>query len=71
LVAVAADQVRQWVPFLCHYLLACLLVVVASGDALYIIKSTSRLGWPLKVSQSKPWTLNRPQKLGWPLKAST
>ena len=53
------DQVRQWVPFLCHYLLACLLVLVAIADAVYMIK-TSRDGvvalvWPLKVG---PWTLN-------------
>ena len=49
LVAVSGDQVLEWVPFLCHYLLACVLVLVASADALYISSVTSRLVWPLKV----------------------
>jgi hypothetical protein len=59
LVAVVADQVRQWVPYLCHYLLACLLVFVASTDALYMVKTARdgviTLNWPLKVC---PQTLN-------------
>ena len=32
LVDVVADQVRQWVPYLCHFLLAVVLVFVASAE---------------------------------------
>jgi hypothetical protein len=54
LVAVVVDQVRQWVPDLYFYILACVLVVVACADSVFIIKRT-RDGvlaavWPLKVS---------------------
>ncbi|KAJ1484622.1 hypothetical protein T484DRAFT_2492966 [Baffinella frigidus] len=52
LVAVVVDQVRQWVPDLYFYILACVLVVVASADSVLITKMT-RDGvlavWPLKV----------------------
>ncbi|KAJ1484669.1 hypothetical protein T484DRAFT_1893956, partial [Baffinella frigidus] len=52
LVAVVVDQVRQWVPDLYFYILACVLVVVACADSVFIIKRT-RDGvlaavWPLK-----------------------
>lgn len=53
LVAVATDQVRQWVPFLVLYIVACLLVVGMAGNAMYVVKITREgiLGvlWPLKV----------------------
>jgi len=53
LVAVVRDQVRQWVPFVCFYILAALLVIVAVFDSVFIIKMT-RDGvlngvWPLKI----------------------
>ncbi|KAJ1484652.1 hypothetical protein T484DRAFT_1893922 [Baffinella frigidus] len=54
LVAVVVDQVRQWVPDLYFYILACVLVVVACADSMLIIKMIQddrvlRAVWPLKV----------------------
>ncbi|KAJ1486742.1 hypothetical protein T484DRAFT_1788766, partial [Baffinella frigidus] len=53
LVAVVADQIRQWVPFLFLYILACLLVIAMLVDAGYIMKITRdgvlSVTWPLKM----------------------
>ena len=51
--ALAFDLVRQWVPYLCFFLLACVLVLAASADSVFIIKMTREgvlsAAWPLKV----------------------
>ena len=48
---VVADQ---WVPYLCHFLLAVVLVFVASADAMYMVQKAIdgvlTLNWPLKVT---------------------
>ena len=46
-------------PYLCHYVLACLLVFVACADAAYMVKvthdgTTRALVWPLKVPPPQP-----------------
>ena len=50
---------RQWVPYLCHYLLAVVLVFFASADAMYMVQKAMdgvlTLNWPLKV---RPETIN-------------
>ena len=51
LVALIVDQLRAWVPDVCFYILACVLVLVASADSVFISNITrdAAVVWPLKV----------------------
>ena len=50
--ALIVDQLRAWVPDICFYILACVLVLVASADSVFISNITrdaAAVAWPLKV----------------------
>ena len=53
LVAVLTDQLRRWVPYICFYVLAVVLVIAAITDAMYVVKlfhdGVVTTIWPLKV----------------------
>ncbi|KAJ1482504.1 hypothetical protein T484DRAFT_1803840 [Baffinella frigidus] len=53
LVAVLTDLLREWVPYMCFYVLAVVLVIAAITDAIYVVKLFSdgvlTIIWPLKV----------------------
>eukprot|EP00290_Baffinella_frigidus_P018838 CAMPEP_0180198638 /NCGR_PEP_ID=MMETSP0987-20121128/5287_1 /TAXON_ID=697907 /ORGANISM="non described non described, Strain CCMP2293" /LENGTH=480 /DNA_ID=CAMNT_0022153679 /DNA_START=127 /DNA_END=1566 /DNA_ORIENTATION=+ len=53
LVAVITDQLRRFVPYVCFYVLAVVLVIAAITDAMYVMKlfrdGVLTIIWPLKV----------------------
>ncbi|KAJ1484706.1 hypothetical protein T484DRAFT_1796209, partial [Baffinella frigidus] len=52
LVAVIADQLRLFLPYLCFFVLAVVMVIAAITDAIYVVKlsldGVVTIIWPLK-----------------------
>ncbi|KAJ1484657.1 hypothetical protein T484DRAFT_2494081 [Baffinella frigidus] len=53
LIALITDQLRRWVPYVCFYVLAVVLVIAAMADAIYVVKlfrdGVLAVIWPLRV----------------------